>query len=151
MHVFEEKSGIEPPREARLDVAVEAHRVVLPEDQRLSGGLRREAAEWLGLTVEQHLGAPDEAVVARLTERRVAVREVGSREVPPAVVVFLDPRRVRQAAAEVDAVRVVEVEVCGSPTEIREFRVVARVVVTDLVVLGAHLIVPPAGECQVLG
>src|SRR5207244_2719337 len=126
LRVLEEEPRVESPRQTRLDVAIETERVALLEDQRHIGRLRRKAADRLVLAIEEELRPPDEAAVARLAERRVPIGEVGARQVPLAAVLNVDLRRVRVAAAEVDAVLVVQVEKGRGAAEIGEFRKIAR-------------------------
>ena len=102
------------------------------------------------LAVQQELASPDQAAIGGLAERRVAVGEIDVQEVAAVAFVDLDLRRVRVAHAEIDAVRVAEVEVRVGAAQVGELREVARRGVRDSFVLGAHLVVPAAGQVQVL-
>src|SRR5262249_32338843 len=67
LHPLEEEARVEAARDARLDVAVQT-----------DGGLGLEVRHHIGadiprFVVEQHLGAPHEAAVARLAQRDVPI------------------------------------------------------------------------------
>src|SRR5215475_12753355 len=67
LHPLEEEPGIEPAPNARLDVAVEADRILWPENRHVRGaGVPR-------LVIEEYLGTPHQAAITGLAQRDVAV------------------------------------------------------------------------------
>src|SRR6185369_14884818 len=101
-----EEAGRETAADARLDVAVEADGIAVLEDEGHVRRLRGEAADGLLLAIVEELRTPDQAAIARLAERRVAIREIGAGQVALAAVLAVDLGGVRVAAAEIDAVLV---------------------------------------------